>query len=135
MQPTVEERSLAERLYPRIVIEEEFARAGGKVKTKSFFRRHEKRFVTPVIKAGLQVLRLYDVGQQEALNPITRKLDLYFSNLPRAFDGFRLLHLSDLHIDGVDGLTEKLAHLLPGIEADLCVLTGDYRFEDEGPCE
>lgn len=129
------ERSLAEQLRPRIAVEEKFARAGGKVKTKSFFRRYEKRYVAPLIKAGLQVLGLYDRGKQHALSPVITELDLCFPDLPHSFDGFRLLHLSDLHIDGVDGLTEVLAPLLDGIEADLCVLTGDYRFEDEGPCD
>src|SRR5438876_1070332 len=38
------------------------------------------------------------------------------------------------HIDGVDGLTEILERELPGLRPDLCVLTGDYRFEDSGDC-
>ncbi|HZS53824.1 MAG TPA: metallophosphoesterase [Bryobacteraceae bacterium] len=135
MQTVVEERSLIERLRPRLAAEEKFARAGGKIKTKSFFRRHEKRFVAPAIKAGLQALRLYEVGRQQALRPVVTEFDLYFNDLPEAFDGFRLLQLADLHIDGVDGLTEKLASLVHEIEADVCVLTGDYRFEDEGPCD
>lgn len=135
MQTTVEERSLTERLSPRVAVEERFARAGGKIKTKSFFRRNEKRYVIPIIKAGLQLLGLYDRGMREALRPVVTELHLEFPNLPRAFDGFRLLHLSDFHIDSVDGLTEKLVPVLHDVEADLCVLTGDYRFEDEGPCD
>jgi predicted MPP superfamily phosphohydrolase len=135
MQTLVQPCSLAERLRPRIAAEERFARAGGKVKTKSFFRRHEKRYVSPVIKLGLQVLGLYNRGHRQALSPVIRTLELRFPELPPVFDGFRLLHLSDLHIDGIDGLTEALAAALTGIEADVCVLTGDYRFEDEGPCE
>jgi predicted MPP superfamily phosphohydrolase len=129
------ERSLAEQLRPRIEVEKRFARAGGKVKTKSIFRRHEKRFVAPVIKLALKVLGLYDRGQLEALTPVVREVELSFPDLPHAFDGFRLLHLSDLHIDGVDGLAEILAAQLEAIEADVCVMTGDFRFEDEGPCD
>ncbi len=135
MQTTVEERTLAERLRLRIAVEERFARAGGKIHTKSFFRRHEKRYITPLIKAGLQILGLYDRGQQQALAPVVTELEICFPDLPRAFDGFRILHLSDLHIDGVDGLSEIVASLLDTVEADLCVITGDYRFEDEGPCD
>jgi predicted MPP superfamily phosphohydrolase len=116
-------------------VEQRFARAGGKIKTKSFFRRHEKHLISPVIKFGLQVLGLYDRGQLEALSAVVREVELSFPQLPSAFDGFRVLHLSDLHIDGVDGLTEVLADMLEGIDADLCVITGDFRFEDEGPCD
>lgn len=127
------ERSLAERLRPRIRVEEKYARAGGKIKTKSFFRRHEKRVFTPLIKAGLQLLGLYNRGQRHALSPIILEYDLCFPDLPRAFEGFRLLHLADLHIDSVVGLTEALRPLLHSIHADLCVITGDFGFDDEGP--
>ena len=129
------ERSLAEQLRPRIAMEERFARAGGKVKTKSFFRRHEKRFVAPIIKFGLKALGLYGRGEIEALTPVVREIELTFPQLPHAFDGFRVLHLSDLHIDGCEGLAEAVAEILEGVEADICVISGDFRFEDEGPCE
>jgi hypothetical protein len=62
-------------------------------------------------------------------------LRLEFPNLPAALDGFRILHLSDFHIDGVAGLAEALAERLKFISADLCVLTGDYRFEIHGPAD
>ena len=116
-------------------VEEKFARAGGKVKCKSFFRRHEKKIVKPLVAAGLKFLNLYDRGMREALSPVVTELELGFPNLPRAFDGFRVLHLSDLHIDGVDGLTEVLVPMIEDIDHDVCLITGDYRFEDDGPCD
>lgn len=135
MQSTVQERSLADQLRRRVAAEKEFARAGGKIQTKSFFRRHEKRYIAPVLKAGLQTLGLYERGRQEALNPVVAALDLDFPDLPGAFDGSRILQLSDLHIDGFDGITDAVARVLESIAFDLCVLTGDYRYDDEGPCD
>jgi hypothetical protein len=64
-----------------------------------------------------------------------RRITLQFDDLPAELDGFKLLHISDFHIDGVDGLAEALAEALKNIKADLCVFTGDYRFEDRGPCD
>jgi predicted MPP superfamily phosphohydrolase len=58
-----------------------------------------------------------------------------FKNLPANFDGFRILHLTDLHIDGLDGLAEIVAERIAGLHADLCVMTGDYRYELVGPCD
>lgn len=127
--------TLIQQLGPRIAIEERFARAGGKLKAKSLFRRHEKKYITPIIKFGLKALALYSRGEREAVEPVVSHVELHFPDLPRSFDGFRLVHLSDLHIDGVDGLVEALAPVLQSIDADLCVITGDYRFEDEGSCE
>ena len=53
--------------------------------------------------------------------------------LPAAFDGFTVLHLSDLHLDGMPGLEERSSSGWARTEFDLCVLTGDYRTELHGP--
>jgi predicted MPP superfamily phosphohydrolase len=48
--------------------------------------------------------------------------------LPDAFDGFRILHLSDLHIEGMIDKGHALQATLSTLQYDLCVMTGDYRF-------
>jgi len=135
MPSFVEERSLAERLKPRMAVEEQFVRTGRKFRSKSFIFRHEDVLITPWLKLGLRAVRLYSRGLHNATHPVIRRLTLDFADLPAAFDGFEILHISDLHIDGVDGLTEVLVPMLAGLRPDLCVITGDYRFQDEGPCE
>jgi predicted MPP superfamily phosphohydrolase len=47
--------------------------------------------------------------------------------LPSGFDGFTLLHISDPHVDMNDGAMRRLAELLPALNYDLCVVTGDFR--------
>lgn len=54
--------------------------------------------------------------------------DVFIPHLSKAFDGFRLLHLSDLHIEGMIDKGHALQAILPTLSYDLCVLTGDYRF-------
>ncbi len=56
-------------------------------------------------------------------------------NIPTAFDGFVILHLSDLHVDMNQTTVERLMSILPEIKYDLCVLTGDYRGKTFGPYE
>ena len=53
--------------------------------------------------------------------------------LPSRFDGFTLLHISDLHIDMNEGAMRCLTELLPDLTYDVCVLTGDYRGAAFGP--
>jgi len=56
--------------------------------------------------------------------------------VPAAFDGFRLLHLSDLHLDLDPALGPIIAQRLGGLRYDLAVITGDFRNttdEDHGP--
>ncbi len=51
-----------------------------------------------------------------------------FENLPSEFDGFKILHLSDIHIEGVPDKGRALAEIIADLEYDICVITGDYRF-------
>jgi predicted MPP superfamily phosphohydrolase len=126
--------TLEERLKPRIAVEHHFARIGHTYRHGEAHRVFEKAVIRPALKFGLGAVGLYEVGRRNALNPQVRRLTLRCPNLPAAFNGFRVLQLSDFHIDGVDGLAEVLAAVLGGIQPDLCVFTGDYRFEDRGPC-
>ncbi len=94
-----------------------------------------ERFARPIVRTVLKMAGLYSRGMQNALQPVVQHLRLEFQDLPSSFNGFRILHLTDLHIDGLDGLAEKVAELIVGLHPDLCVLTGDYRYELVGPCD
>lgn len=133
-RPVAAQATLAERLSPRVAVEQHFARMGHTYRHGKAFRLFDHMVMRPGLKIGLRALGLYAQGRRNAITPRVREISLAFPNLPPAFDGFRLLQLSDFHIDGVDGLAEIIAPILAGIQADLCVFTGDYRFEDRGPC-
>jgi uncharacterized protein len=90
---------------------------------------------SPILLTLLKATGIYARGIRNALEPIIRHVRLEFEDLPPSFDGFRILHLADLHIDGVDGLAEVVAGLVADLDIDLCVMTGDYRFEAKGSCE
>jgi predicted MPP superfamily phosphohydrolase len=93
------------------------------------------RLLFSLLQAGLRVPFVRRLGERNALTPVVRRAEFDFVDLPRAFDGFRILHLSDLHIDGLDGLAETIAARVADLEVDLCVMTGDYRFETGGRCD
>jgi uncharacterized protein len=88
-----------------------------------------------VLKVALRVSGLLNRGKRNALDLRLSTVDFEFPNLPSRFNGFTILQLSDLHIDGLEGLTDRLIALTSDLPVDLCVLTGDYRFEVEGSCE
>lgn len=92
------------------------------------------RFLRPLIKASLLSAGLYGRGVRNALDVHVRRVELSLRNLPHEFCGFQILHLADLHIDGVEGLAEVVADIVCKLRVDLCVMTGDYRYETEGPC-
>jgi predicted MPP superfamily phosphohydrolase len=127
-------RDLEKRLARRRTIEAEI-RAGGWKKAHRDSLLLRDQIVAPLLRAALQITGIYERGIRNALDPIVRHVRLEFDDLPDGFDGFRILHLADIHIGGVDGLAEVVAERLRGVDADLCVMTGDYRFEITGPCD
>jgi predicted MPP superfamily phosphohydrolase len=88
-----------------------------------------------LIRAGLMLMGLYWRGRRNAQNIQVRHNTISFANLPAAFDGFTLLHISDLHVEQSEGAMRRLVELVPTLEYDLCVLTGDYRGPTFGPFE
>ncbi len=82
---------------------------------------------------GLKRLGQYQRGYRNACRLALRERDLFFADLPPAFEGFSILHISDPHFDGMPGLDQRILDLVAGREVDLCVLTGDYRTELHGP--
>jgi len=65
-----------------------------------------------------------------------RRLTLWFPTLPEAFDGFTLLHVSDLHLMRFGTIPHQLLEVLPTLPVDLVALTGDYKrhtYSSDGP--
>ncbi len=83
----------------------------------------------------LDWFRLRARGKRNAENPILRNMTLQFDRLPAAFDGFRVLHITDIHFRKGSPLVDNLCEVVRGVDVDLCVMTGDYRFEHCGPYE
>jgi predicted MPP superfamily phosphohydrolase len=83
---------------------------------------------TVVIPTLLRLLGLHERGRRNAENVQLNRFELRFAGLPEAFDGFRLLFLSDMHFDGNPLLTRAITRALHGVEADLCLFGGDFRF-------
>jgi len=74
---------------------------------------------------GMRVLGLYEHGRRNALAPEFVELDLFFPSLPAAFDGYRILQISDPHLDALPELAGVARRMLAEVEIDLLALTGD----------
>jgi len=83
-------------------------------------------------KLCLKITGCYGRGVRNAMNIRLRESELTFTNLPKNFHGFSILHLSDLHLDGSAGLAQSIINTIGEREVDLCVLTGDYRTKLHG---
>jgi predicted MPP superfamily phosphohydrolase len=86
-----------------------------------------------VVEAAMAPIGLRRRGVRNALDVQLRTVSFDFDELPSAFDGFTILHLSDLHLDVLPGATEAAIRLISSQHPDLCVVTGDYRGALHGP--
>ena len=99
----------------------------------NFFHIENWYSVHSVIRNALRISGLYGRGQRNAGRVQVRRNTIRATTLPRAFDGFTILHLSDLHADMSIAAMDRLIELLPSLHYDICVLTGDYRGKTFGP--
>jgi uncharacterized protein len=86
-----------------------------------------------VIRAALKASGLYWRGRRNAEQLRVRQNEVRSARLPPSFDGFAILHLSDLHVEMNEAAMRRLVELASGLRYDLCVLTGDYRANTFGP--
>ena len=87
------------------------------------------------IRLCLKLIGLYERGRRNATQIELKQHNVISSRIPKAFDGFTILQLSDLHIEMSEGAMLRLAAKLPDIDYNLCVLTGDYRAQTFGAYE
>ena len=80
-----------------------------------------------VIRACLKLTGLYRRGCRNAAQIEVRRNYVTSPQIPKAFDGYTILQLSDLHVDVSRDAMARLTSILNEISYDLCVLTGDYR--------
>lgn len=101
----------------------------------NFFHIENLIFSHKLISGILKLSGLYWQGRRNAAKLRLKQNDLVSPRLPKTFDGLRILHLSDLHTDMSEPAMTRLIGLLPSLDYDLCVLTGDYRGRTFGPFE
>lgn len=88
-----------------------------------------------LLRLLLKLSGFYWRGRRNTLNfKITENI-LELPHLPAAFEGFTLLHLSDLHTDMPSPVTEALIQAISNMNYDAVVLTGDYRAMTFGDIE
>jgi len=98
-----------------------------------FFHLENWYSVHAWIRWALRLVGVHGRGRRNALDIRVREHDVALPGLPSSFDGYTLLHLSDLHIDMRPDFVHALIETVRGLRYDACVLTGDYRARTFGP--
>jgi hypothetical protein len=94
-------------------------------KSRSHWNFFEKLLY--LFECFLKLGDLYEKGIRNASQVSVVRKTLKFSNLPTAFDGFTILHLTDLHIDSIAGHEKQILKAVENLSYDVALFTGDYR--------
>jgi predicted MPP superfamily phosphohydrolase len=80
----------------------------------------------------LKGLDISDRGLKNALDLQLVRHTAYLTGLPDSFDDYQILLLTDLHLDGNPGLSERIFQIADEISYDIAILGGDYHFRFTG---
>jgi predicted MPP superfamily phosphohydrolase len=80
----------------------------------------------------LKIFRVYERGYSNAKNIVVKRITASYNDLPESFDSYKILHLTDLHLDSIADVENLICEKLLDLEYDLCVMTGDYRERIDG---
>jgi len=99
----------------------------------TFFHLENSSWSEWIIRNVLKSTGLYWRARRNAERILVKRNDIRFKSLPPLFEGFTILHISDLHVDMNEVAMNRLIELVGSMQYDVCVLTGDYRGRTIGP--
>ena len=99
---------------------------------KGIFRLENVIPFDAFLAAGLKMLGLSQPLRKAFLDVRIVYQDWWIPEVPAAFDGFRLLQITDLHCDLDDSLAPVVEKLIRATPHDAAVITGDFRNGMEG---
>lgn len=102
---------------------------------RTFFHIENWYSIHGLMRGVLRLLGLHERGRRNARDIRLTVREVGLPALPEAFAGFRLLHLSDLHLDMHPDLPQAIVEAVRQVECDACVITGDFRARTFGPIE
>jgi len=90
------------------------------------------RAIGAVVENLLKCTGFQDRARRNCFDYRLVRNDVYLPGLPADFEGYAILHLSDLHADGLVDEGEGILRIVESVPCDLAVLTGDFNSEDAG---
>lgn len=93
----------------------------------------DERFLAPVLRGLLRMLGLWHRGLHNANAPVVTQFEWAFPHLPKPFEGYQILFLSDFHFSPRPGFYEALKKLIEPLKADLGLLGGDFPWNSTAP--
>ncbi len=141
-QTAIPEAAWVDRFRGRVPLEDLRARIARENKLREVMLpllTHEdgladRRLPVRCLDAAFRLLGLRTRAMRNFEKIAVREMDWELPGLGKGFDGFRILHLSDFHLEFCPGLLDRIRRVIGELDYDLACLTGDYfdlLFEEE----
>jgi predicted MPP superfamily phosphohydrolase len=101
----------------------------------NFFHPENWYSTHSILRVALKLTGLYGRGHKNTERIQVRHNVIDLAGLPALFDGFRILHITDMHADLNPGPMQRLLEILPDLRYDICAMTGDFRGQTFGSFE
>lgn len=98
----------------------------------NFFHPENWYSLASILRITLKMTGLYYLGRRNTQRLRVVENTLSLADLPPAFEGYTILHLSDLHVDMNEQAMLHMSEIIKNLRYDLCVMTGDYRAKTFG---
>lgn len=121
-----------EQLARRVALQVEYAGAVYAGACGGLHLEHAEPFAA-LVRSVLVLGGMWSRCTLQALQMEVVHVTAIIPGLPAGWHGARILHLSDLHLDGFQDGGVALRRALDGLHFDGCVITGDFRFLTLGP--
>tara|TARA_E500000178_G_scaffold154889_1_gene154670 strand:- start:5065 stop:6042 length:978 start_codon:yes stop_codon:yes gene_type:complete len=117
----------AEAYADRMAKEEQLHHRGGRCQHRGLFHLDACLDLYALIRLCLQCCGLWKRAVRNYLDIQVEVNEVPLEGLPAAFDGFRILQLTDLHADLHPDFPAAVLRALAGQAYDIAVVTGDFR--------
>jgi predicted MPP superfamily phosphohydrolase len=99
---------------------------------RNFFHIENWYSIHSLMRLGLRATGLYRRGRRNASQLRITRNRVVIPRLPDPFEGFRVLHLSDIHLDMDEEILRSIMACISVVAYDICVITGDFRARTYG---
>ncbi len=111
-------------IHPKRLARENEIKAWLKDKSHTHKKAHP---FSKVVKVIFDSIGLSALGFRNTQKISVKKLELKNSKIPKEFDGFRIMFISDFHLNGNPLLMRPLKNILESQQVDLYLFGGDYQ--------
>ena len=115
------------QLLKRLAREHLLIHQRGHLQNRGLFRLDSWFDLYGLIRACLKISGLWKRAERNYLDIKVEANEVILARLPAAFDGFRILQLTDLHADLHPDFVDSVRRVIEDVECDMVVVTGDFR--------